>query len=70
MDGGVSIEAFAETTGIELPDGAYETVAGHVISVLGRIPEPGEQVAVTGGTLEVTEVVGNRITRLTVHRDG
>lgn len=69
IDGRVSIEDFARTTGIELPEGGYETVAGYVITELGHIPEAGEHVGVTGGTLEVTEVTGNRVTRLTLHRD-
>jgi putative hemolysin len=69
IDAGASLEDFAETTGITLRDGGYETVAGYVIALLGHIPEIGEQVGVTGGTLEVTEVVGHRITRMTLHRD-
>ncbi|MEO5662811.1 MAG: hemolysin family protein [Nocardioides sp.] len=69
IDGGASLEDFAEDTGIALRDGGYETVAGYVISLLGHIPTTGEQVGVEGGRLEVTEVVGHRITRLTLHRD-
>ena len=69
IDGRVSIDDFARSTGIPLPEGSYETVAGYAISVLGHIPEPGEHVTVTGGTLEVTEVVGSRVTRLTLHRE-
>jgi putative hemolysin len=70
IDAGASLEDFAESTGISLRDGGYETVAGYVIALLGHIPAPGEQVGVEGGTLEVTELVGHRITRLTLHRDG
>jgi putative hemolysin len=69
VDGGASIEDFADATGITLRDGGYETVAGYVISMLGHIPEVGERVGVEGGTLEVTEVVGSRITRLVLRRD-
>ncbi|MCU1634788.1 MAG: HlyC/CorC family transporter [Nocardioides sp.] len=69
IDAGTSLEDFAEETGIMLRDGGYETVAGYVIALLGHIPETGEQVGVEGGTLEVTEVVGARLTRLTLHRD-
>jgi len=69
VGGGASLEDFAETTGIALRDGGYETVAGYVIALLGHIPETGEQVGVEGGRLEVTEVIGTRITRLTLHRD-
>ena len=69
VDGGSSIEDFADDTGITLRDGGYETVAGYVIAMLGHIPEVGEQVGVEGGVLEVTEVVGSRITRLVLRRD-
>lgn len=69
VDGGTSLEDFAKTTGIELPEGGYETVAGYVIAALGHIPKPGENVAVLHGALEVTDVVGSRVTRLTLHRD-
>jgi putative hemolysin len=69
IDGGTSLEDFADDTGIVLRDGGYETVAGYAIALLGHIPEVGEQVGVDGGTLEVTEVVGSRVTRLTLRRD-
>lgn len=69
IDGGTSLEDFADDTGIELRDGGYETVAGYAIALLGHIPEVGEQVAVEGGTLEVSEVVGSRVTRLVLRRD-
>ncbi|CAA9385765.1 MAG: Hemolysins and related proteins containing CBS domains [uncultured Nocardioides sp.] len=69
VSGGTSLEDFAETTGVELPDGGYETVAGYVMSVLGHVPAPGEQVQADEGTLEVAEVVGRRVTRLTLHRN-
>ena len=69
IDGGWSLEDFAERTGVTLRDGGYETVAGYAIAELGHIPEAGEEVAVDGGTLEVTEVVGTRVTRLALHRD-
>ena len=69
VDAGMSLEDFEDSTGIALRDGSYETVAGYVIAMLGHIPETGEQVGVVGGRLEVAEVTGNRITRLTLHRD-
>jgi putative hemolysin len=69
VDAGASIEDFAETTGLSVPDGNYETVAGFVLAVLGHIPTPGERVAIEGATLEVAEMAGNRVTRLALHRD-
>ncbi len=69
VDAGTNLDDFARDTGITLRQGGYETVAGYVIAVLGHIPEEGEQVAVDGGVLEVTEVVGSRVTRLALHRE-
>ncbi len=64
VDAGMTIEDFAEATGIELPDGGYETVAGYVIQRLGRIPHVADAVEVAGWRLEVTDMTGSRLTRL------
>jgi putative hemolysin len=64
--GSTDLEDFEAATGIALPDGDYETVAGFVISALGRIPEPGDAVEVAGATLEVTEMAGPRVVSVTV----
>ncbi len=45
----------------------YDTVAGYVIGVLGRIPEPGDRVALGEAELEVIELAERRITRLALH---
>lgn len=65
-DAGLTIEEFAEVSGIELPDGRYETVAGYVIAQLERMPSPGDVVPVGGHLLRVVEVVRRRITRVEV----
>ncbi len=64
--GGLTIEDFAEETGVELVDGDYETVAGYVIARLGRIPEVGDAVLVEGNRIEVVEMEGRRVTRVSV----
>jgi putative hemolysin len=69
LGGATSLEDFTETTGIELEDGSYETVAGYVIARLGRIPDVGDAVEVDGATLEVAERSGMRVTRLAVARE-
>ncbi|MFC4245262.1 hemolysin family protein [Gryllotalpicola reticulitermitis] len=45
-------------------DERYETVAGFVMAELGRLPEVGDEVALTGGTLRVTALDGRRIDRI------
>ncbi|SNR87136.1 putative hemolysin [Geodermatophilus saharensis] len=68
VDGLLNLEDFAEATGLRLPEGPYETVAGFVLAELGRIPEVGATVEAEGRTLTVTELDGRRIARLSVSR--
>ncbi len=68
FDAGLNIEDFAETTGIELVDGPYETVAGFIIDQLGRMPEVDDTVDVGDATLRVDELDGRRISRIDVTR--
>ncbi|MDH6236019.1 hemolysin family protein [Cryobacterium sp. CG_9.6] len=54
-----------ERAGLAIPDeGPYETVAGFVMSVLGRLPVVGDTVAIEGGELKVERLDGRRIDRL------
>ena len=53
-----------DLTGVQLPEGDYETIAGFVISELERLPETGDQVQTRGCKLEVTRVDGTRLVEL------
>lgn len=55
-----------EQTGIDVPeDDEYDTVAGYVLSELGRIPDQGDEVQLPdGATLRVERMEGRRIARL------
>ena len=54
-----------ERAGIVVPDdGPYETVAGFVMSELGRLPVVGDVVILDAGTLRVERLDGRRIDRL------
>ncbi|HJU98501.1 MAG TPA: hemolysin family protein, partial [Jiangellaceae bacterium] len=64
VDGLLNIEDFAEQTGVELPDGPYETVAGYVTAVLGRLPDRGDTIEIDGHSLEVLALDGRRVARL------
>lgn len=66
IDARVTIEEFAEITGVALADGPYETAAGYVIHRLGRLAVVGDRVRVDGHELVVADVVGRRLTRLTL----
>jgi len=66
VDGKVNLDEIAEISGLTLPDGPYATVAGYVMSVLGRLPATGDEVEVEGYRLLVTEVDGRRAARIRV----
>ncbi|MDO9496941.1 MAG: hemolysin family protein [Nocardioides sp.] len=68
LDGGTTLDDFAEATGLELQEGGYETVAGYIIARLGRIAEVGDVVDLDGGRLEVTATAGTRITAVAFAR--
>jgi putative hemolysin len=66
LDGLMNIEDFHEETGIELPDGPYETVAGFVVSRIGSLPVLGDSVIEAGHRFEVLELDGRRIARVRI----
>jgi putative hemolysin len=66
VDGLLNLDEFTEQTGIELPEGPYETAAGYVLAALGDLPSEGDSVQVAGRTITVTEMDGRRIARLRV----
>ena len=66
VDGLLNLSEFTEQTGVELPEGPYETAAGFVLAALGDLPARGDSVQVAGHTVTVTELDGRRIARLRV----
>jgi len=66
VDGLLNLDDFTEATGLELPEGPYETAAGYVLAALGRLPEVGDSIEVEGRRVEVLELDGRRIARLRV----
>jgi putative hemolysin len=70
VDGLLNLDEFAEQTGVQLPEGPYETVAGYVLAELGELPGVGAEVEVHGHKLTVTELDGRRIARVRVGRAG
>lgn len=70
-DAGMLLEEFAEQSGVELPDGPYETVAGYVLARLSRVAREGDTVTVDGGAIiRVDETSGNRIRRIALIPNG
>jgi putative hemolysin len=66
VDGLLNLSDFAVETGVELPDGPYETVGGFVAAELGRIPMVGDEVETDDARMTVTEMDGRRVSRVRV----
>ncbi|AOT04835.1 hemolysin family protein [Arthrobacter sp. U41] len=68
VDGGLILQEFESVTGIALPDGHYETVAGFVMDRLGRLPRRGDRVEVSDHVLTVVAMGGGglRVARIRV----
>ena len=69
VDGLISLEDLLQETGIELPDGHYETASGFVMNFLGRIPVEGDIVGVNGVRITVSSMEGKRAGRLLISRN-
>jgi putative hemolysin len=68
VDGLLNLDDFEDETGVELPEGPYETVAGFLMSRLGRIPQEGDAVDFEGHHITVLVVEGRRVSRVRVSR--
>jgi putative hemolysin len=80
IDGLTTLDDFAEKTGLVLPDGPYDTLAGYFMAQLGQLPTVGDLVqseVVSAAVdaeesirieLKVTELDGRRAARIAVRR--
>lgn len=66
VDGRLNLTDFADRTGLELPDGPYETVGGFIMRWLGRVPRTGDVVDLETHTLTVVEMDGRRVAKVSV----
>jgi len=69
LDGGFRVEEANEELGLGLPIGDYETVAGFILSRLGRIPRQGEQLKYRNLKFVTTEMRGVKIEKVMVTRE-
>ncbi|MFE2046060.1 hemolysin family protein [Streptomyces sp. NPDC059477] len=65
-DGAARVDQLARVN-LRPPEGPYETLAGLVATELGRIPEAGDSVEVTGWRLDVVDASGRRAARVLLH---
>jgi len=68
VDGLISIEDLLDQTGIEIPDGPYETASGFVMHFLGRMPQVADSLTINGIRVQVLSLEGKRAGRLLISR--
>ena len=61
VDGGMSVDEVSEELGITLPEGDFETIAGFVLDVLGRIPSEKDLFDYGNLKFEITNMKGLKI---------
>jgi putative hemolysin len=66
FDGLLHREELSDATGIVLPEGPYETLAGFVQTQLGRVPDVGDGFEAHGHRFTVVEMDGRRVARVRV----
>jgi putative hemolysin len=66
LDGLLHRDDIKELTGLELPEGPFNTLAGFIISQLGRIPQVGDSVEALDHRFTVTEMDGRRVARIRI----
>ncbi len=66
LDGRLNLQDFEEATGIELPRGSSDTIAGFVTEQLGRLAVVGDTIDVPGASIQVAELDRRRIARVRV----
>jgi CBS domain containing-hemolysin-like protein len=68
VEGGMAIDEANDALGLDLPEGAYETVAGFALEILGSIPAEGDQFENESLAFRVTQMEGRRIRAIEVTR--
>ncbi|PSL37402.1 putative hemolysin [Labedella gwakjiensis] len=66
VDGRLNLQDFEEATGLDVPRGTWDTVAGFVVERLGRLATVGDTVELEGATIQVTAMDRRRISELLV----
>ena len=66
ISGRLNLYEVEESTGLKVPEGPYETIAGYVLFRLGHLPEPSEIIEVDSWKIEVVAVEGLRVANLRI----
>jgi putative hemolysin len=66
VSGRYAVDDADELLGAELPQGAWDTVGGLMLDLVGRVPDVGDSVEVDGFRFTALEVRGRRIARVRI----
>jgi CBS domain containing-hemolysin-like protein len=66
VDGRTELDALEDALVIDLPEGDYNTVAGLVIKMLGKIPEQGDEAVLGGLEFRVISATPTRVGKIRV----
>jgi len=66
IEGSKDLDKLNEELGLALPQGDYETLAGFIMSLTGRIPSRGEKIRHTSATFEILESTDRAIQKIKV----
>jgi CBS domain containing-hemolysin-like protein len=67
-DGRLEVQALGDAFAVHLPDEEWDTVAGLVLGLAGRVPEEGERFEINGLELEVDRLQGRRVSSVLARR--
>jgi len=68
VDGLISVDDLRDDSGLDIPEGPYETASGFVMHFLGHIPQEGDVASVNGIRITVLSMDGKRAGRLLISR--
>lgn len=68
VDARIEVERLNEETGLQVPKGEYETLAGYLLALIQKIPEPGEEITTEGIHFLVTEADRRSILKVKIRR--
>ena len=66
VDGGISLDEANEQMNIALPEGDYETLAGFVLNLLGKIPNEGQELSYKNLRIEIISMKNLKIETLQI----
>jgi putative hemolysin len=70
IDGSMRVEEVNAEMALGLPEGDYETIAGFILNLLGRIPRENEQLRYRDLKMVIKEMHGVKIEKILLTREG